>query len=72
MCICSVFLRMRKSPEDEEKRRAIWEYLKTHNPGCYKAISHSIINYFTNLPHSFGRAVGLGGYHIAQKIFKFN
>ena len=26
----------------------------------------------TNLPTELGRRAGLGGYHIAQKIFKFN
>lgn len=72
MCICSVFLRMSKSSDDEHKRQDIWNYLETHNPGCYKSIRHKVINVATNLPHDIGRDIGLGGYHLAQKLFKFN
>ena len=32
MCICSIFLRMIDTDEAEDKREAIWEYLKAHNP----------------------------------------
>ncbi len=72
MCICSVFLRMRNTPEDEEKREAIWRYLKEADPELYKRIRRSLLNVGTNLPTEVGRRAGLGGYHIAQKIFKFN
>lgn len=72
MCICSVFLRMRNTPEDEEKREAIWRYLKEADPELYKRIRRSLLNIGTNLPTEIGRRAGLGGYHIAQKIFKFN
>lgn len=72
MCICSLFLRMSKTPEDERKREEIWAYLEEHNPLCYKSIRHSVINVFTNLPNGVGRNLGLGGYHLAQRIFKFN
>lgn len=72
MCICSVFLRMRNTPEDEEKREAIWRYLKEADPALYKRIRANVLNLGTNLPTELGRRAGLGGYHIAQKIFKFN
>ena len=72
MCICSVFLRMRNTPEDEEKREAIWRYLKEADPELYKRIRRSLLNIGTNLLTEIGRRAGLGGYHIAQKIFKFN
>lgn len=72
MCICSVFLRMRNTPEDEEKREGIWRYLKEADPVLYKRIRRSPLNVGTNLPTEVGRRAGLGGYRIAQKIFKFN
>ncbi len=72
MCICSVFLRMRNTPEDEEKREGIWRYLNEADPALYKRIRRSLLNLGTNLPTELGRRAGLGGYHIAQKIFKFN
>lgn len=72
MCICSVFLRMRNTPEDEQKRQEIWDYLREANPALYKRISRHLISVGTNIPTELGRRAGLGGYHIAQKIFKFN
>ena len=72
MCICSIFLRMINTEEAEEKRRDIWNYLKEHNPACYKRVKRHMINALTNIPSSLGRKAGIAGYHIAQKIFKFN
>lgn len=72
MCICSVFLRMRNTPEDEQKREDIWRYLKDADPALYRRIRANVLNLGTNLPTEVGRRAGLGGYHIAQKIFKFN
>jgi len=72
MCICSVFLRMINTPESEKKRREIWAYLKKKRPGIYPRIRRSVLNLSTNIPTKLGRRLGLGGYHLAQKIFKFN
>lgn len=72
MCICSVFLRMRNTSEDEEKRNAIWRYLKEADPVLYRKIRSNVLNVGTNLPTEIGRRAGLGGYHVAQRIFKFN
>ena len=72
MCICSIFLRMIDTDEAEDKREAIWEYLKAHNPDAYRPIRRSTLNMGTNLPTSFGRRIGITGYRMAQKIFKFN
>lgn len=72
MCICSVFLRMKKTPEDDEKLQEIWGYLKQKRPGLYKKVRKKLINLGTNMPTELGRKFGLGGYHLAQKIFKFN
>lgn len=72
MCICSIFLRMINTPEAEEKRDAIWAYLKEHNPGVYNRVKNSVLNLATNIPTEVGRRIGITGYHVAQKIFKFN
>ena len=72
MCICSVFLRMRNTPEDEQKLADIWAYLKAADLSLYRRIRSNALNVGTNLPTDLGRRVGLGGYHIAQKLFKFN
>ena len=72
LCICTVFLRMKNTPEDDAKLKDVWNYLKEKNPELYKKMRHKVINFGTNLPPELGRRFGLGGYHLAQKIFKFN
>ncbi|ANE22817.1 glycosyl transferase [Denitrobacterium detoxificans] len=72
MCICSVFLRMEKTSENEQKRSDIWKYLEDANPELYRHVRYNVLNMGTNLPFEFGRRIGLGGYRLAQKIFKFN
>lgn len=72
MCICSVFLRMENTAEADAKREEIWAYLEEKNPALHKRIRRTLLNVGTNIPTSFGRLIGLSGYRIAQKIFKFN
>ena len=72
MCICSVFLRMRGGEQDEEDLKDIWNYLKEQNPSLYRRVRTNVLNISTNLPTELGGKIGLKGYHIAQKIFKFN
>lgn len=72
MCICSIFLRMEVTPENENDREAIWAYLEERNPVLYKRIKRTVLNWGTNIPTEAGRQFGLMAYHVAQRIFKFN
>lgn len=72
MCICSVFLRMEPTDENEQKRAQIWNYLKAADPALWKRVRYSALNWVANLPTAAGRGFGLGCYHLAQKVFKFN
>lgn len=73
MTICSVFLRMKKDdPMAEQKLSNLWEYLEKTRPELYRIVRHRLMNVATNLPTKFGKKVGNTGYHMAQKIFKFN
>ena len=72
MCICSIFLRMIDTAEAEQKRKDIWQYLKDADAATYKRIRRSVLNLGVNIPTRAGRKVGVAGYHLAQKIFKFN
>ncbi len=72
MCICSVFLRMGDTEEDKAKLADIWDYLKDASMPLYRRVRTNVLNVGTNLPTKLGRKAGLGGYHLAQKIFKFN
>jgi hypothetical protein len=72
LCICSVFLRMEQTPENEQKRKDLWDYLAQTRPNSYKRLRKTFLDFATNLPTPLGRQIALKGYHIAQKIFKFN
>ena len=72
LCICSVFLRMEDTPENEEKRKGLWVYLREANPRSYRQLRKTFLNLSTNLPTVLGRQVALHGYRIAQRMFKFN
>lgn len=72
MCICTVFLRMKGTDEAQKDLEGIWKYLKDKDPHLYRKIRMKVINFWTNLPTKAGKKVALGGYHLAQKIFKFN
>lgn len=72
MCICSIFLRMEATEQNEADRAAIWAYLEEKNPNLCKRLRHSILNLGTNIPTEAGRQFGLAAYRLAQKIFKFN
>ena len=45
MCICSIFLRLEKTEENERDRAAIWKYLETRNPALYKRIRRNMLRF---------------------------
>ena len=72
MTICSIFLRMRNQPGDKEALDGIWEYLRDADSALYRRVRMKVLNLGANLPTELGRRIGIGGYHVAQRIFKFN
>lgn len=72
MTICTVFLLMSEREDKETLRKEIWGHLKEHDPQTYAKILRSPMGIGTHLPGEMGDKTLLGGYHIAQKIFKFN
>ena len=71
MAISSVFLTMDGSPEAFEKKTELWQYLKNHDERVYNKCRYSVAG-ACNLPGTLGHKITLWGYHVAQKIFKFN
>lgn len=72
MCICTTFLRMQNTKESRQKLDNIWQYLRVADADLYSRVRSNILNVGMNLPTEFGRRIGIAGYRIAQKIFKFN
>ncbi len=71
MAISSVFLTLDGSQEAFEKKTELWQYLKNHDERVYNKCRHSVAG-ACNLPGTLGHKITLWGYHVAQKIFKFN
>ena len=72
MAISDIFLLLDGSAEARAKKAELWAYLKAHtSAGVYRAIRCGFGG-MTNLNFPKGDTLVLGGYRIAQKIFKFN
>ena len=71
MTICSVLAIKSGTEENLEKKKELWQYLKNHDERVYNKCRHSVAG-ACNLPGTLGHKITLWGYHVAQKIFKFN
>lgn len=71
MTISMVFLTMDGSAEALEKKKILWAYMRHRDQRLYKRCRLSLAG-LCDLPGAVGRKICLGGYRIAQKIFKFN
>ena len=60
MCICSVFLRMRNTPEDERKRDEIWSYLKNADAALYRRVRTNALNLLDERADRDGPSGGFG------------
>jgi glycosyltransferase involved in cell wall biosynthesis len=72
MTICTVFSMMSDREDKEELRSGIWNHLSEHDPETYAKIRRSAMGAGMHLPGKAGDKMLLKGYHLAQKIFKFN
>ena len=72
MTICTVFSLLSDREDKLELRDGIWAYLKEHDEAMYRKIRRSFLGISMNLPGTAGDKFALGGYKIAQKLFKFN
>ena len=72
MIICTIFSMLSDRADKEELRQGIWEYLKAHDEATYRKIRHGIMGIGAHLPGKAGDKVLVSGYHLAQKLFKFN
>lgn len=71
MAISSIFLALDGSQEALAKRKQLWADLKAYDERLYRRCRHSVAQ-ACNLPGWLGCKISIGGYRIAQKLFKFN
>ena len=70
--VSSVLLLKAGTPEHLQKKEELWAFIEKTNPRLYQTLRHRILGRILHLPGKLGRAVAIGGYKIAQKIFGFN
>ena len=70
--VSSVLLIRGETPELLEKKKELWDYIKSKDAGLYRYLRHGIMGGTMNLPGKGGRKVSVEAYHICQKIFNFN
>lgn len=72
MTISSIFLIRTDSPEADEKKKALWAYLKKQNPCLYRRMRMGVLGISLNLPGKIGKKIASAGYQISQMIYGFN
>lgn len=70
--ICSVFLTLSKTQENEEKRRKLWRDIYEMDEKLYKQLRYRTLCGLSDMPVIRKRQVLGNGYRLARKIFKFN
>lgn len=72
MTVSSIIAIRSKNPENLEKKKELWAYLKEKDPKVYRKIRYGILGQTMNLPGKPGRRVSSLAYKIANRIFGFN
>ena len=70
--VSSILLIRSGTEENLEKKAELWKYLKEKDRKLYRQLRHGVLGEAMNLPGRGGRKISLGGYRIAQQVFKFN
>ena len=72
LTICSVFSMLSAREDKCALREEAWNYLREHDYQTFKRLRRSFMGYCVHIPTKAGDKLTLLGYHLAQKIFKFN
>ena len=70
--VSSVLLTKSGTEENLQKKKDLWVYIQKENPRVYDTLRHRLLGRLMHLPGKGGRALTIGGYKVAQKIFGFN
>ena len=72
MTVSSVLLLKSGTPENLEKKKELWEYLRKASPKLYRKIKLGILGRTMNLPGRSGRKISVAAYKVARKVIGFN
>ena len=72
MSISCIHLLLIGTPEAQEKRESLWQYIRTHDEKLYRSLKYRTLSGFTDLPGKLGDTLTLCVYRTAKKIYQFN
>lgn len=72
MTVSSILAIRSKTPENLQKKKELWQYLKAKDLRLYHRIRRSVLGNTMNLPGKSGRKISVAAYKIAQKVVGFN
>lgn len=70
--VSTIMLIRSGTKENLEKKRLLWEYIKSKDVMLYKKLRRGIMGITMNLPGKVGRSISVLAYRISQKIVGFN
>lgn len=70
--VSSIMLIRSGTEENLEKKKELWQYLKTKDAYLYRKLRHGLLGQTMNLPGRGGRKVSVAAYKITQKFYGFN
>jgi len=72
MTIASIMLLLSGTPESLEKKRELWQYLRSKDRQLYRRIRTGLLGQAVNLPGRGGRRISIYAYKAVQRRFGFN
>lgn len=72
MTVSSIIAIRSKNPENLDKKKELWAYLKDADARLFRKIRYGILGQTMNLPGKPGRKVSSLAYTLANRIFGFN
>ena len=70
--VTSIMLTISGTEENKAKREELWKYFKENDEAMYKRLRRGIRGIASNPPKFVSGNFMRKGYHLAQKIYKFN
>lgn len=70
--VTTVMLLRSGTPENLEKKRELWKYIKDRDIRIFHKLRRGIMGTTMNLPGKGGRKISLAAYRISQKVVGFN
>ena len=70
--VSSVLLIRSGLEENLEKKKELWQYIRTKDKVLWMRLRMGVLGNAMNLPGKLGRKITIDGYKICQRIFHFN